>query len=110
MDSNWARRRYLTDEERMLEDLYDRSGTFKTRAFTKESMRRIGGIISDNRIMETYIRARSDGTAYVAGGFKRGGMRFDFNLLYNPPPYFVDIPRPVVTSFAPVYLVRNHDE
>jgi len=110
LDSNWARRKYLTEEQRALEDLYDRSGTFKTRAFVKESMRRIGGIISDNRIMETYIKARSDGTAYVAGGFKRGAMRFDFNLLYNSPPYYVDIPRPVLTSFAPVFLVRNDDE
>lgn len=108
-DTPSNRNKYMTAEERTMEDLYDR-GNFTTKSFIKDSLRRIGGIISDNRIMETYIKAKSDGTATVAAGFKRGAMRFDFNLLRNPPPYFVEVPRPVLTSFAPVFLVRNNDE
>ncbi|MHC5044464.1 MAG: hypothetical protein ACYTGI_19055 [Planctomycetota bacterium] len=109
-DNRWARRKLLTKEEMTIEDLYDRSGTYRTRPFVKESMRRIGGLISDDRIMETYIRSRSDGTAYVAAGFKRGAMRFDFNLLHNPPPNFVEVPRPVLAYFAPVFAVRADDD
>jgi len=108
-DTTYNRRKYMTEEERILQDLYDRGG-FTTKSFIKESLRRIGGIISDDRIMETYIKAKSDGTATVAAGFKRGAMRFDFNLLRNPPPFFVEIPRPALTSFAPVFLVRNDNE
>jgi hypothetical protein len=108
-DTTNNRKKYMTAEERTLQDLYDR-GSFTTKSFVKDSLRRIGGIISDERIMETYIKSKSDGTATVAAGFKRGAMRFDFNLLRNPPPFFVEIPRPVLTSFAPVFLVRNHDE
>ncbi|HEX5136493.1 MAG TPA: hypothetical protein VFY93_05955 [Planctomycetota bacterium] len=108
-DTSSNRNRYMTPEERTLEDLYDR-GNFTTKSFIKDSLRRIGGIISNDRIMETYIKAKKDGTATVAAGFKRGAMRFDFNLLRNPPPFFVEIPRPVLTSFAPVFLVRNNDE
>jgi glutathione peroxidase-family protein len=108
-DTASNRNKYMTPEERTMEDLYDR-GNFKTTSFVKDSLRRIGGIISDNRIVETYIKSKSDGTATVAAGFKRGAMRFDFNLLRNPPPFFVEVPRPVLTSLAPVFLVRNSDE
>ncbi|MHC4548785.1 MAG: hypothetical protein ACYTEZ_08395 [Planctomycetota bacterium] len=110
LDNRWARRKLLTKEELTIEDLYDRSGTFRTRPFVKNSLRRIGGLISNHRIMETYIRSRSDGTAYVAAGFKRGAMRFDFNLLHNPPPNFVEVPRPVLSYFAPIFLVRNNED
>ncbi len=109
-DSWRTRRKLLTKEEMTIEDLYDRSGTYRTRPFVKNSMRRIGGLISDDRIMETYIRTRGDGTAYVAAGFKRGAMRFDFNLLHNPPPNFVEVPRPVLAYFAPVFAVRADDD
>ncbi len=74
-----------------------------------QDLRRIGGIISDNRIIETYIKARADGTAYVDSGFKRGRMMFDINLLFNPPPNFVEVPRPVLVNYAPIFLVRNGD-
>ena len=40
-----------------MEHLYDLTGTFKTRSFVKSSLRRMGGLISNNRIVETYIRA-----------------------------------------------------
>jgi hypothetical protein len=36
-------------------------------------------------------------------------MRYDFNLQFNPPPNFVEIPRPVVAAFVPVFFVRNED-
>jgi hypothetical protein len=69
----------------------------------------VGGIISNDRILETYIRKRSDGTAYVDAGFKRGRMQFDVGLIFNPPPNFVEVPRPVVTYYAPVFFMRNQD-
>jgi len=108
-DTTKNRALYMTEAERTMEDLYDR-GNFTTKSFINESLRRIGGIISNDRIMETYIKSKKDGTAAVAAGFKRGAMRFDFNLLRNPPPFYVEIPRPVLSSFAPVFLVRNSDE
>ena len=94
----------------MREAAYDHSkSTYRTKRFVKDSMRRIGGLISENRIMETYIKARRDGTAYVNAGFKRGRMMFDINVLFNPPPNFVEVPRPVLINFAPIFLVRNND-
>ena len=82
-----------------------------TTAFTKDSLRRLGGIVCNDRILETYIQPRGDGTSYVNSGFKRGSMRFDFNLLFNPPPNFVEVPRPVEISIAPVYFMRGgYDE
>ena len=42
-------------------------------------------------------------------GFKRGNMKFDINLLFNPPPNFVEVPRPVLTYYAPIFFVRNNE-
>jgi glutathione peroxidase-family protein len=98
----------LTPEEQLKEEAYDAT-SYETRRFRKDSLRRIGGLISNDRILETYIRPRSDGTSYVDAGFKRGKMRFDFNLMFNPPPNFVEVPRPVVTSIAPVYFLREYE-
>ena len=72
-------------------------------------MRRIGGLISNDRILETYIRPDSNGNAYVHSGFKRGTMKFDINLLRNPPPSFVNIPRPVIQFFSPIFVTSNAD-
>lgn len=108
-DTAANRQKYMTPEERTMEDLYDR-GNFTTKNFVNDSLRRIGGLISDNRIIETYIKASKNGTATVATGFKRGAMRYDFNLLRNPPPYFVEVPRPVLSYFTPVFMVRNNQE
>jgi hypothetical protein len=98
----------LTPEERAREEAYDAT-QWDHDSFRKESLRRLGGIVSNDRILETYIVPRGDGTSYVEAGFKRGSMRFDFNLVFGPPPSFVEIPRPVVASVAPVYFVRNLD-
>jgi hypothetical protein len=108
-DSWWARRNLLTEEEFDKELSYDKSGNYRTRPFVKDSLRRLGGIISNERIIETFIQARRDGTAYVDAGFKRGAMRYDFNLQFNPPPNFVEIPRPVLAAFVPVFFHRNDD-
>ena len=70
----------------------------------------MGGIISNDRIIESYIRARSDGTSYVDSGFKRGSMKFDINLLFNPPPNFVEVPRPVLTYYAPVFFQGGDEQ
>ncbi|MHC4817872.1 MAG: hypothetical protein ACYTF8_07440, partial [Planctomycetota bacterium] len=109
-DSWWARKQILTPEEFDKELSYDKSGNYRTRPFVKDSLRRIGGLISNERIIETFIQARKDGTAYVDAGFKRGVMRYDFNLQFNPPPNFVEIPRPVVAALVPVFFVRNNDD
>ncbi len=98
-----------TSAEQEKERAYNRT-SYRTRRFRKESLRRIGGLISNERILETYIKPGQDGTAYVDSGFKRGVMKFDYNLIFNPPPNFVQVPRPVVTSVAPVYLMRNGDD
>lgn len=99
---------YMTDAEKLQEQAYDQT-SYKTRTFTKDSLRRIGGIISNDRILETYIKPRSDGTSYVDAGFKRGSMKFDINLIFNPPPNFVEVPRPVLTYYAPIFFVRNNE-
>ncbi|MEM8882439.1 MAG: hypothetical protein AAGD14_00045 [Planctomycetota bacterium] len=103
-DKNWYAG--LSAAERRIEEAYDQ-GPYRTRRFRKDSLRRIGGVISNDRILETYIRPSSDGTATVDAGFRRGSMKFDFNLLFNPPPSFVEVPRPVVTYFTPVYFSRG---
>jgi len=108
-DSRRTRRKLLTEEERKIEKAYDKVRAYRTKRFLFNSLRRMGGDVSNHRIMSTYIRTRSDGTAYVDSGFKRGNMTFDINLLFNPPPNFVLIPRPVLTYFTPILLVRNHD-
>ncbi len=102
------RTKILTAEQQLREQAYDVVSAYRTRTFVKDSLRRIGGIISDNRILETYITPRSDGTSQVDSGFKRGNMMFDLNLLFNPPPNFVEVPRPVLTYFAPVFFVRGN--
>jgi len=109
-DSYSTRKQLLTPEEYERERAYDRSGNYKSNDFVKDSLRRLGGLISNERIIETFIRARRDGTAYVADGFKRGSMRYDFNLRFNPPPNFIEIPRPAVAAFVPVFFNRNDDE
>ena len=110
VDNSANRETYLTAEQRDLERAYDKYWTYKTQPFVKDSMRRIGGIVSNNRVMETYVTTRSDGTSQVSAGFKRGAMKYDINLLFNPPPNFVEVPRPVLTTFLPVLLVYNEGD
>jgi hypothetical protein len=96
----------LTDAQREIEQNYNRTSYYVKR-FVRDSLRRMGGIISNERIVETYIRSRRDGTAYVNAGFKRGQMRFDLSLIFSPPPNFVQVPRPVVMYYAPLYFARQ---
>ncbi|MHC4847878.1 MAG: hypothetical protein ACYTEG_05415 [Planctomycetota bacterium] len=105
--SSSSRATHMTAEQLEQWRAYDRTG-YRERAFQKDSLRRIGGTISNNRILETYIRM-IDGSAQVDAGFTSGNMQFDINLLFNPPPSFVEVPRPVVMSFVPVFLQANSD-
>jgi len=98
----------LTDAEIEKENAYRYTGT-TNKTFKDESLRRIGGIISNDRILETYVKPAANGTSSVDAGFKRGVMRYDFNLMFNPPPNFVEVPRPVAISVAPVYFMRGQD-
>ena len=77
-------------------------------SFQKTAIRRIGGVISNNRILDTWIRTK-DGVSEVQYGFISGNMQFDINLLFNPPPNFVEVPRPVLSYFVPIMLVRDHN-
>ncbi len=36
-------------------------------------------------------------------------MKFDINVLFNPPPNFVTVPRPVLINFVPILMVRGED-
>jgi len=108
-DSKNSRKTYLTPEQQEEVRARNKYWLTRTRRFTKDSLRRIGGLISNNRVMETYITTRSDGTSKVDAGFKRGSMKFDINLLFNPPPNFVEVPRPVLTYFVPILMVRSND-
>jgi hypothetical protein len=56
--------------------------------------------------METYVTSE-DGYSKVSAGFKRGSMLFDISVLFNPPPNFVSVARPVLTYFAPVLMMRD---
>jgi len=96
----------LTPEERTKEEAYDRTSYGHDR-FRKESLRRLGGIASNDRIVETYVQPRGDGTSYVDAGFTSGSVRFDFGLLFSPPPGFIEVPRPVTVSVAPVDVVHD---
>ena len=108
-ENSKSRKKLLSGDDYVSEYAYDRVTRYRTKSFVKESLRRIGGVISNNRIMETYIKSKKDGTSKVAAGFKRGSMKFDISLLFNPPPNFVVVPRPVLMTFTPVFMVRNHD-
>jgi hypothetical protein len=100
----------MTAEERKVEKAYNKDWWTRTGRYAKDSLRRMGGIISNDRILETYIRSRSDGTSYVDSGFKRGSMKFDISLIFNPPPNFVEVPRPVLSYYAPVFFVRGEED
>ena len=91
----------LSNEEQERERAYNRTSD-ETRRFRRESLRRIGSLISNDRILETYMRRRH-GTSTVDSGFKRGSIRFDVNLLFDPPPNFAEMPRPV-THYAPAFM------
>ena len=105
--SSSARATHMTEAQLEEWRAYDRT-EYEERSYKKDSLRRIGGTISNNRILETYIRML-DGSAQVDAGFTSGNMQFDINLLFNPPPNFVEVNRPVVTSFVPVFLQANSD-
>ena len=110
-DSWPTREKYLSPEQQQVERAYDRDGFIKTRLFKYQSLRRLGGIISNNRVMETYVKAdKKTGMSLVDAGFARGKMMFDMNLRFNPPPNFIEIPMPEVRSFLPIHIVREGED
>ena len=64
-DTDAQRLRLLSPTEYALEEAYDLSFNYRSEPFVKESLRRLGGLISEERIVETFIKGRSDGTAFV---------------------------------------------
>ena len=96
---------YLDEAALELWRAYDRT-SYDEDDFKKQSLRRIGGVISNNRILETWIRTQ-DGVSEVQNGFVSGKMQFDINLMFNPSPNFVEVPRPVTSHFVPVMLARD---
>jgi len=59
----------LSSEARAREEAYNLT-PYKTRRFRRESLRRVGALHSHGRVLETYIRARKDGTSAVDSGFE----------------------------------------
>lgn len=92
---------HLPEEERFVEEAYNRTN-YRSMRFTRESLRRMGGIVSKDKVVESLIRPRGDGSSYVDSGFKRGATRFDVNLLSGPPPNFVQVPPPDTAGCAPI--------
>lgn len=62
-------------------------------SFSKESMRRLGGITTAKRPVETVVD-----NGVIASGFTTGQAVFDEGLLEGPPPFF--IARPVPRFFS----------
>jgi hypothetical protein len=95
----------LTAEEIDRESAY--AAAYGSSRFVKDSLRRIGAAVSDERIIESYIRSRYDGSTYVEAGFKRGRMQYDIGMAHRPPPSFPVVPRPKIVARTPVTLTVN---
>ncbi len=63
--------------------------------FQKDSFRRLGGIISDKRIVSTVVNSNGD----VLSGFQHGASVYDERLRAEPPPHFLAIDRPVFRGY-----------
>ncbi|MHC4409268.1 MAG: hypothetical protein ACYS0F_09715 [Planctomycetota bacterium] len=107
VSSSKSRNQYMTQEQKDAWRAYQRTKYYE-KQFQKTAIRRIGGVISNNRILDTWIRTK-DGVSEVQYGFVSGNMQFDINLLFNPPPNFVEVPRPVLSYFVPIMLVRDNN-
>ena len=59
-------------------------------SFKKTSLRRLGGIITDKRIVSTVV----NGSGTVLSGFTHGHSVFDPRMITVPPPHFLSIDRP----------------
>ncbi len=67
----------------------DQWGRTSYKTFLKTSIRRLGGITTYRRPVDTVIRNGS-----VVSGFKRGASAFDSKILVAPPPFFLARPTP----------------
>lgn len=67
------------------------------RSFTKNSIRRLGGITSARRPVETWVK-----NGKVKSGFRSGASVFDIGVIGHPPPFFLSMPEP--TFFATTIL------
>jgi hypothetical protein len=64
--------------------------------YVRESMRRLGGIVSGKRPVATYVNSHG----HIVAGFKRGESMMDSNLILSSgnnqtPPFMFDAPVPV---------------
>jgi hypothetical protein len=63
--------------------------------FRKRGFRRLGGIITDLRIVSTVVNSRGQ----VLSGFDNGTSRFDQRLRNDPPPHFLAVNRPLFSAY-----------
>jgi hypothetical protein len=71
--------------DQILDEFGDRTG----KIFTKTSIRRLGGVTTCRRPVDTVVMK-----GLVRAGFSRGDSTFDTPVLTLPPPYFMSRPTP----------------
>jgi len=64
-------------------------------SFRKTSVRRLGGVATDKRIVSTVV----DGNGDVLSGFDHGTSVYDKRLRAEPPPHFLAIDRPLFRGY-----------
>ena len=105
-DSPANRLSTLGAERTALENAYDMDTLTATTSFVHASLRRLGGVVSNESILETKIVAApsdsDNGGATVFAGFEQGQARYDAGLGVNPPPSFAESRRPVIMSYLPL--------
>ena len=63
--------------------------------FRKKGYRRLGGIVTDLRIVSTVV----NGQGQVLSGFDNGTSVFDQRLRSEPPPHFLAVNRPLFSAY-----------
>lgn len=75
--------------------IYNDYGEDINRTFRKNSIRRLGGITTAKRPVETVVRNGS-----ITAGFNVGRAVFDQNMVANPPPNFLSVEKPRFFSMS----------
>jgi len=69
-------------------------------SFQKQNLNMLGLTIADHRWVGSVV----DGNGNVLSGFQDGSINYDRSLLNNPPPFFLDLERPL---FKAVEILEN---
>jgi len=76
----------------------DEYGNVQTKPFVRESLRRLGGITTALRPVESVVS-----TGKIASGFQMGRSVFDKSVIAGPPPYYMSYESP---RFFPKQVVK----